>query len=312
MSAAPAFISSLLLPPPTETISIGSSGILEADLRVICHRYNYDYLPEESVISAILYPIFISRWHTASTHYTKRSGWKNYQLIYTHSGSGILNMNNQVYYLRPESLCLLDCRPYHYYFASDDSGWEYSFIHFDGPSAEYLHDEIANKGLVFQNLKNTKIKQKYEKIVELAKRNPEDFDLRFHLDLTSLLVELACSSPARPETILPAWMSQIQAYIIENYNREWTVKDLAEQSCLSESRFAHVFKDILGVSPIEYRDQLRIEHAKVFLSNTSYSVEQIAEATGFRTIPGFYSAFSRHAGITPGKYRKQNQTETPN
>ena len=291
--------------PSFEKISLKTPSILEADIRIQSSAYNYDYLPDENVMEALLYPIFISRWSVSSTHYTKRSGWKNYELIYTHSGSGILNMNNQVYYLRPDTLCLLDCRPFHYYFATDKDGWGYSFIHFCGPSADFLYQQIMENGIVFGNLTNTSLKQKYDAIPALAKKNPQDFDLRFHMLLTSLLVEMACAHPAKPEAVVPEWLSLIQSYIIENYNREWTVKDLARQSCLSESRFSHVFREIIGLSPIEYRDYLRIEHAKEYLLRTSWSIERVAEETGFASIPGFYSAFRRRTGLTPGKYRKE-------
>ena len=290
-------------------ISLKSPNILEADIRVQSETYNYAYLPDEDVIEALLYPIFISRWFVSSTHYTKRSGWKNYELIYTHAGSGILNMDNQVYYLSPDTLCLLDCRPFHYYFATDDGGWEYSFIHFFGPSADFLCEKIIENGVVFNNLKNTALKQKYDALAILAEENPADFDLRFHLDLTSLLVELACSDPEKPETVIPEWLSLIQSFILENYNKNWSIRELAEQSCFSESRFSHVFKESIGCSPVEYRDYLRIEHAKEYLTTTAMTMDQIAEQTGFGALPGFYSAFRRRTGLTPGRYRRQNQLQ---
>ena len=53
----------------------------------------------------------------------------------------------------------------------------------------------------------------------------------------------------------------------------------------SESRFSHVFREIIGLSPIEYRDYLRIEHAKEYLLRTSWSIERVAEETGFASIP---------------------------
>lgn len=294
--------------PEDESVSMNVPRSLDAAIRIIAFKYSYLYLPDLSIMNALLYPIFISRWKATSTHYTKRSGWENYQLLYTHSGAGILNMDNHVYYLQPHTLCLIDCRTYHYYFATDENGWEYSFIHFSGTTAAFLYQETAEKGNVFVNLKNTDIQRKYDALSRLAAENPSDFDLRFHQLLTSLLVDLACANPEQPKNVIPAWLSIIQSYIIENYNKDWCIKDLARRSCLSESRFSHVFKEYIGSSPIEYRDHLRIEHAKEYLRNTDLSVEEIGEMTGFGTIPGFYSAFSRRTGLTPGKYRKQTFT----
>lgn len=298
-------ISPIPASPPWDKIMINSRDTLDADMHTLSLKYNFNYLPDVEIMDSLLYPIFISRWTAASTHYTKRSGWQNYQLLYTHSGSGVLNMENHIYELRPNSLCVLDCRPYHYYYANNGI-WEYSFIHFSGNTAEFLYKEITKNGIFFTNLKNSQIHQKYNDLAALARNNPDNFNLLFHQDLTSLLVELTHSMATRPETVVPAWLSQIQAFILENYNKDWTVKDLARQSYLSESRFAHVFKEFIGTSPIEYRDYLRIEHAKDFLHNPALSIEKISELTGFHTLSGFYATFTRRTGLTPGKYRKRH------
>lgn len=49
-------------------------------------------------------------------------------------------------------------------------------------------------------------------------------------------------------------------YILENYNEEWNIHDLAACSFLSDGRFVHAL-EMMGCTPLEYRDYLRIEHA---------------------------------------------------
>ena len=304
ISLMPAFA----VPPDNGLLRV--PDILEADVRVFSHGYNYDYLPEEEVMANLLYAVFISRWHTMPTHYTKRTGWPTMQIIYTHAGKGVLNMDNQLYRLTPDTLCILDCRVYHYYYADSPEGWDYSFIHFDGPSAAYLYRLITKQGIFFDSLKDSRIERKYKGIVALAKENPEDFDLLFHRQMTSLLTELACARARKPMAVVPEWMSRVQAFIIEHYNENWSVHDLAQMACLSDSRFAHLFREIARTTPMEYREQLRVEHAKDFLANSDYTTEKIAELTGFSTLSCFYTAFSRRTGATPGKYRKQAWSKT--
>ena len=82
----------------------------------------------------LLYAVFIGRWHTMPTHYTKRTGWPTMQIIYTHAGKGVLNMDNQLYRLTPDTLCILDCRVYHYYYTDSPEGWDYSL----GDNADQL------------------------------------------------------------------------------------------------------------------------------------------------------------------------------
>lgn len=293
--------------PFTKKVSLRSPSILEADMRIISYSYNYDYIPDDDVKDALLYPVFISRWYTSPTHYTKRAGWKNYQLIYTHKGSGILNAENQIFYLKPETLCLLSCEPYHYYFSTDPTGWEYSFIHFAGPSADYFYRAIAGRGFVFSNLKGTSIQKIYDSFPPLAEENPKNFDLQFHLKMTSLLAELAGSVPVQPKAVLPDRLSKAQAYILEKYNRDWAIRELADAACLSESRFSHVFREYLGVSPVEYRDYLRVEHAREYLTGTDLPIDVISENVGFHNVSNFYAKFSRLTGLSPGKYRKERK-----
>ena len=323
----------------------GGFDFLEANMERVSVRYSYAYLPDGDAMANLLYPIFISRWHMPSTHFTKRSGWKCYQLIYTHAGAGTLNMDHQIYQLKPNSLCLLDCRTYHYFYASGEEGWEYSFVHFAGNTADYLCGQIKKKGILYTNLKNTVIQKRYDAVVSFAgkgvdagtvcygenapdvgtslyagkgadidtvnasrvKNGADTFDVLFHGHLTALLMELARFKPTRSEMAVLAWLSEIQVYILENYNEEWNIHDLAVKSCLSDSRFAHAFKEIMGCTPLEYRDYLRIEHAKEYLRATEFSIEKICGLTGFLNMSNFYKKFCRHTGVTPAKYRKQNK-----
>lgn len=233
--------------------SLMKSESLDADIRLISSAYNYDYLPSEEDMASLLYPaVPLPMAHHLYPLY--QALWlEQLQLTQTHSGSGTSIGSNRLLSaagypmpFRLQAISLLFCRR--------RRGWEYSFIHFDGPSAKYLYNRIAEKGVVFPNLKHSKIKQQYDALVELSEKNLSDFELQFHLHLTALLIELASFNPATPKLTIPSWLTRIQAYIIENYNQEWSVRDLAELSCLSESRFAHAFKETLGISPIEYRD----------------------------------------------------------
>jgi AraC-like DNA-binding protein len=291
---------------PGEGAFTGDFGFLEANMEKAAVQSSFAYLPAPKERENLLYPIFISRWHMPSTHFTKRSGWKCYQLIYTHAGAGTLNLNHQIYQLKPNSLCLLDCRTYHYFYAAAPEGWEYSFVHFVGNSADYLCERIKKSGILYSNLKHTVIQKRYDALLSFAEKNPDVADISFHSYLTSLLAEMACFKPTRPEMVVPAWLSEVQIYILENYNEEWNIHDLAERSFLSDSRFAHAFKEMMGCTPMEYRDYLRIEHAKEYLRNTDFSIEQICSLTGFANMSNFYAKFGRQTNTTPAKYRKRN------
>jgi AraC-like DNA-binding protein len=74
-------------------------------------------------------------------------------------------------------------------------------------------------------------------------------------------------------------------------------------------RYEHlcrIFKQVYGLSPQQYRDNIRLEKAKRFLKTGEFSVKQIAEKLQFCDAGYFCRAFKRHTGQTPKDFA-QNQ-----
>ena len=68
---------------------------------------------------------------------------------------------------------------------------------------------------------------------------------------------------------------------------------------------AHAFAKYMGVSPITYLLQKRIEEGKSLLSSTSHSISQIATSLGFSSQSYFSQAFKKATGRTPVQYRAE-------
>ena len=84
----------------------------------------------------------------------------------------------------------------------------------------------------------------------------------------------------------------------------------AELCAMSESGFRRLFVEYTGVSPIEYRNRLRLEEAKKLIDTGEYFVEEAADAVGFTNVSFFCRSYKRAFGCTPlgrteGKNRKK-------
>ena len=77
----------------------------------------------------------------------------------------------------------------------------------------------------------------------------------------------------------------------------------ARAAGLSRTRFVHVFRDVVGVTPHRYVIELRIGHAARLLRGTGMPVTDVCFASGFGSVPSFHSAFRAAYGMTPGAYR---------
>ena len=93
-------------------------------------------------------------------------------------------------------------------------------------------------------------------------------------------------------------------YVGEHLEEELTVAKVAELAGMSESRFAHVFKEETGVSFMEYVSGRKMEKARELLQNTDLRVNEIAERIGIFN-PNYFSAqYKKKTGQSPNEFRK--------
>ncbi len=71
------------------------------------------------------------------------------------------------------------------------------------------------------------------------------------------------------------------------------------------------FKKETGLSPIEYRNRLRIERARTLLSRDICSVSEAAKLLGFESVYYFSRVFKQHTGVAPSQYGKDEQQKLP-
>ncbi len=107
-------------------------------------------------------------------------------------------------------------------------------------------------------------------------------------------------------------LSIAKEYIDNNYDKDLTLTDVAKYIYLSDSYFAHSFKDKFGISPKSYILKVRIESAKEYLKNTDMKVSEVAKMVGFSSQQRFNDIFRKHEDITPLAYRQKCKLEKIN
>lgn len=88
-------------------------------------------------------------------------------------------------------------------------------------------------------------------------------------------------------------------------NHPWTAEDLAREVALSRSAFANRFITLVGVPPMRYLINWRMQVAKDKLLGGRQSVAQIAYDIGYDAEAAFIRAFKREFGLPPATWRKQ-------
>jgi two-component system response regulator YesN len=105
-------------------------------------------------------------------------------------------------------------------------------------------------------------------------------------------------------------MTQIRPaidYIDAHHDQPITLAEIARASHLSVSRLAHLFKEQMGVTPIDYVTAARIERAKGLLLGTDQSCTEVCFQAGYNNPSYFTRTFKLFVGMTPRQFRAQNR-----
>lgn len=89
------------------------------------------------------------------------------------------------------------------------------------------------------------------------------------------------------------------------YAQPWTLETLARQAATSRSRLDERFRRRLGLAPMTYLGQWRLQVAAQLLRTTTRSVADIAENVGYGSEASLGRAFKRYAGMSPATWRQR-------
>ena len=89
-------------------------------------------------------------------------------------------------------------------------------------------------------------------------------------------------------------------YLENHYLEDITTKKLADMCNTSESSFRRYFKKEKNMSPITYRNHLRIKKAYELIMSGEYNVSEVAAIVNIPDICYFNKLFKRTYNISPG------------
>ena len=109
----------------------------------------------------------------------------------------------------------------------------------------------------------------------------------------------SASSQARLQLMMQ-YIHQKSAYNI-------SLSDIADQAKVSKSTALNLFQRYLGISPVTYLVNYRLQEAAKLLASTEKKVTVISKDTGFDNVDYFCKAFKKYYKLTPTEYRKKAQ-----
>jgi AraC family transcriptional regulator of arabinose operon len=100
-------------------------------------------------------------------------------------------------------------------------------------------------------------------------------------------------------------VQQALHFISQHYTDNWPVETVAQHCHLSTPRLASLFKQQLGVSPLQWRDQLRMRQARQQLQAGQQRIAELAQQLGYPDALHFSRRFKQLVGVSPRQFRQQ-------
>lgn len=88
-------------------------------------------------------------------------------------------------------------------------------------------------------------------------------------------------------------------YLNDNYISDVTIENLAKLSNMNVSAFRNEFKKYNGISPLKYKNKLKMKHAKELLKSGLYTVSEVAEIVNCTDISHLNKLYKAEFGTTP-------------
>lgn len=103
------------------------------------------------------------------------------------------------------------------------------------------------------------------------------------------------------------WLAEFEDYIKANYTQQiLNIPKIAYDMAMSESSLLRKLKQLTGLSPAKYLQEVRLEKAMTYLNNKTYnSVAKVALEVGYSDSRTFSRNFKSRYGKSPSEYLRQ-------
>ncbi|HZK26197.1 MAG TPA: AraC family transcriptional regulator [Thermoclostridium sp.] len=265
-------------------------------------------------------PFYIARQKHDSTFSMASCHYHNdYELYYLLEGRRNYFIQNKVYPVVKGDIVLINIQDIHKTMDSNNSVHERIVVNFKKEFiAPIFEDEVDLLNCFLSDHKVIKLNVSEQsfvqsiliKMVEEDRKKPKGYLTYEKILLTELLLFInrnmeKFEEQQRYRNSVQNKMSEVALYLIENYMKKITLKQVAEEFFITSSHLSRSFKRTTGFTFIEYLNSIRIKEARKLLKGTKKSVMEISELTGFESQTHFGRVFKEITGLSPLQYRRK-------
>lgn len=270
------------------------------------------YTPRELDKEGSIWPVRAGRSIAKPNYSVGPKRIECYSLHFVEEGKVCVEFDGSRAQLQQGDLfCLFPGRTYNYRMLPADATLQMRWIALDGDRVRPLLERAGLKPEmpVMTDRYTGTVKQSVEQLIHAlaeAQKWTQSRSLRLYSLVYALFAGLIPDSPV-PHTAKPvAWIRECMDFMELHATEGITVQQVADFAGVHRSYFSGVFTAQVGISPVKYILNIRMEKAQRLLRETDATITEIALSLGYPSLYTFTRAFKNCFNVSPLAVRKRN------
>lgn len=235
---------------------------------------------------------------------------REYQMVYISSGQGRLETRQTRWRIASGSCFLLYPSTWHRFRPDPRTGWHEHWVGCDGPAVRGLvkNGFFSPRRPVVRVRDEDLLLGAFSSVIDAIHAGRpalQQVAAGATLYILSLLYSAQQPGQEGRQDVTRA-IHEAMRRMADATQETPPLPELAHRLGVSYTWFRRTFVHHTGLSPHQYRLQLRIGRARALLSETSLTVKEIAFRSGFESEHYFCRFFKRKTGVTPGLWRRRH------
>ncbi len=266
---------------------------------------------------------FSYEWRTSSQGHIPMHWHEEMEILYLLNGEAILTTDGIREPLKKRHLKIVEERKIHGIHCLDDSTM-FLCVHISKEQLKPYLESISQSAIVIQeDSLNTAEFQKYLSICRLLDNLTRRYmvtDDEFQMEADGILMQATAlllrhfSADAYPAVAGtdPLSLERIRtviSYVEENYREPLALADGADRVGLGREAFSRFFKKMMGMSFLQYVNEVRLSHAYTDLMRTDLPIRDVMEQNGLANQKLYNRLFKEYYRMTPSQARRHPEMQ---
>jgi AraC-like DNA-binding protein len=252
--------------------------------------------------------------HPSDHHFQWNKGrvLREYQAIYVTRGAGMFESKSTgPRRISAGSMFVLFPGEWHRYGPVQETGWDEYWVAFDGGQAKQITEDcgLSPSRPILQVQVSPALADEFIRITDELRTEQIGYQGIVSSRVAVLMAmafALSQRSGFEGKEIL-AVIEEAKRILSETFEQHINIPALADSLHVGYSLFRREFRNYTGLSPAQYHQEIRINHAVNMLTTTTLPISVVAARIGLDPPAYFFRLFKRKIGCTPGQYRAATQ-----